>query len=159
MATFLECVERMRLTSGTLLAAFLLALGACGQVGERESVAREFLEAYYVRADLPAARRAAVGLAREKIDREIELRKGAGETGPSPEAARERSVTIQVLEERSRTEERSTFLFDLLIGSEPIILKKRALITLGRTQGPGGRGSWVVVNFSEIDIPPTSPER
>jgi hypothetical protein len=128
-------------------------------VGERESAAREFLEAYYVRADLPAARRLAVGLAREKIDREIELRKGAGERGPSPEAARERSVNIEILEERSRTEERSIFLFDLVIGSEPLTLKKRAVITLGRTRGPEGREGWVVVNFSEVDVAASPPER
>lgn len=149
----------MSLAGRSLLIALLFVLGSCGRMGERESVAREFLEAYYVRADLPAARRLSVGLAREKIDREIELRKGAGERGPSPEAARERSVSIQLLEERSRTEDRSTFLFDLLIGSEPFTLKKRAVITLGRTRGPGGREGWVVVNFTEVEIATNPLER
>ncbi len=141
-------------TTTSLFAALLLALGACGQVGERESVAREFMEAYYVRADLPAARKVATGLALQKIDREIELRKEAGDTQPSPEAAGERLVTFQVLEERSRTEGRSAFLFDLLIGAEPISFKRRTLIILGRTGGSGEREGWIVVNFSEIDVAP-----
>ncbi len=147
----------MKTTSSRLFAALLLALGACGQVGERESVAREFIEAYYVRADLPAARKVATGLALQKIDREIELRKEAGDTQPSPEAAGERSVTFQVLEERSRTEGRSAFLFDLLIGAEPISFKRRTLITIGRIRGSGEREGWIVVNFSEIDVAPNSP--
>ena len=143
------------LRPGRFASIFLLlplSLAACGDsIPESEKIARSFVEAYYVRANLDAAARMTRGLAREKIKRQTKLRKDAalGGTGPgSPGLSKQRNVEYEVLEVRERGGGR-VFRIGLAISSIPVSIKLQTLITVGQ-KDKDGRGRWVVLNFMEL---------
>ncbi len=144
-----------------LPALSLSALPSCdGSVPEPEKAARAFVEAYYVRADLTAAGRLAAGLAKEKIERQARLRKSRGDGGSgretSPGLANRRNVEFEILEVRDREDGRKVYRFGLSISNPPVKLRLQSLVTVGkRAEGRGGQSGWTVVNFLDIDNPPT----
>lgn len=135
----------------SILVAVLL--GACGgSVPGPEQVARSFVEAYYVRADLIAASGLAGGLAREKIERQAKLRKaptggGAGPTAPG--LSKRRSVKYEILETRERTDGSRIYRLRLTISSSPMTLNVETLVTVGQ-RGKADRRRWVVLNFMDL---------
>jgi len=117
-----------------------LALG-CERAGSRpRETAEAFLDAHYVRIDLPAAVEFASGLARDKIDKEIALTKGQ-EIDHSTQEPRV-SYKLQRAEESAAT---AQYAFQLTVrppGADPF--KKLVMVTVRSTDG-----KWSVTNYSE----------
>ena len=141
----------------TALAAALLP--SCGgSVPEPEKAARAFVEAYYVRADLTAVGRLAAGLAGEKIARQTRLRKSPRDIdsvqGVSPGLTNRRNVEFEILEVRDRENGRKVFRFGLSISNPSVTLRLQTLVTVGKG-AKGEKGRWIVLNFLDINPPPT----
>jgi hypothetical protein len=123
------------------LAALLLAVPGCSEPNPAREGADRFVDSYYVEIDLPRAKENAVGLARAKVEREIELLKGI----ERPESDAKPTVYYRLLEERRG--ERPGFVYELTIsfgGGETV--QRRALVIV-REEG----GSWRAANFEELD--------
>ncbi len=141
-----------------LLGGVALLAAACGDsTPESERAALTFVEAYYVRADLVAARRLAAGLAREKIDQQIKLRTTAGASdkaaSSTPGLSGQRDVKYKVLETREQTADRKIYRIGLTIStSSSLALETQALITMVE-KGEGGKRRWLVLNFVEFNRP------
>lgn len=137
-----------------------LLFGCSDATPEPEKTVRIFIEAYYIRADLVAARRIAVGLAREKIDRQMKLRKDRGGRfveQTSPGVGRNRKVETDVLEVRDRVNGDKVYRFRLTILNAAIRMGLQTLITAGK-RNRSSNGPWMIVNFMEIrDLPSDNP--
>jgi hypothetical protein len=132
---------RSRGARTALFVAALLGAVACTEDDPARNGADRFVDSYYVEIDLPRARENSVGLARAKVEREIELLKGV----ERPESDAKPSVYYRLLEERGG--ERPGFVYELTIsfgGGETV--KRRALVIV-REEG----GEWRAVNFEELD--------
>lgn len=137
-------VKKMRFARMTVVvAAGLLSFAACaGDSDSPRGVAERFLDAHYVRIDLPTARGFTSGLAREKIDREAELTRGQ----IVDEGTRMPRVHYRLVEERERGNEAVSFVYDATFtvpGDEP--LERSLQLTVRRLQGP----VWRVTNYQE----------
>lgn len=121
------------------LAAFLLC-AACARSSTPEDVARRFIEEYYVRVDLGAARRIADGLASRKIDEQVALRQGQALGG----AVEGRNVAYHLVR-RQQDGDRHSFMYEVRIrptgGGE---FTRRSVVAVT----PAG-GAWRVSNFTE----------
>jgi hypothetical protein len=98
--------------------------------------------AYYVAIELNAAREFTTGLAREKLDRELEL---TSEVSIDPETRKPR-INFQ-LEESSEEGERARFIFVLDIrppGIDPY--ERTSILSLKQVDG-----DWKVSNFNDTD--------
>jgi hypothetical protein len=140
-----------------LLGGLALSITTCGDsTPESERAARTFVEAYYVRADLVAARRLTTGLAREKIERQVRLRTLAEadrEPAPtSPGLSEQRDVKYKVLETREREGGRKIYRIGLTISTSPLTLETQTLITVG-AKGEGEKRRWLVLNFVDFNRP------
>jgi len=133
--------SRMRrwAVSGLLLG--LVAAAACSQSNPARDGADRFVDSYYVEIDLPRAKENAIGLARAKVERQIELLKGV----ERPESESKPTVYYRLLEERHG--ERPGFVYELTIslgGGETV--KRRALVIVREEAG-----AWRAANFEELD--------
>ena len=141
---------RRGLTIGLILragAGLVVAARACGSRDGARRAADRFVDRYYVEIDLPRARELTTGLARAKIDQELELLQGieAAESGARP------SVHYRFLERRKgdASGERTSMVYELSIhfeGGDEVV--RRALVTVGRA---AGSEEWQTENFSEFD--------
>jgi hypothetical protein len=131
---------------GYLLGYLLVALlaGACSTGDPARTAAERFVDAYYVEIDLPRARDAAVGLARAKVDDEMQLLSGQ----EGVDAASRPSVHYRFLEGQPAAAERDHrgFLFELTISMGPDSSTRKTLVTV-RQDG----GQWRAANFQEMD--------
>jgi len=124
-------------------AIVLLVLAACTSDDPARAAAERFVDEYYVEIDLPAARQHAVGLARAKVEREIELLQGVT---PAEATVRPR-IHYRFLEHQDSGRDRRGFLYELTIsfdGGEQVM--RRALVTVREEQG-----AWLAANFQELD--------
>lgn len=121
-----------------------LALQACEPADPARAGAERFIDRYYVEIDLLAARQHAAGLARVKLDREMELLEGID----APEASGKPDVNYRFLDEHAGSDAgHRGFLYELKIsfaGGDPVV--RRALVTVRESAG-----EWRVVNFQEMD--------
>ena len=112
----------------------ILLLTGCSR-SPSEVVARQFMDLYYVRADLLAALESTDGVAREKLKKGIELTEGRAMT----EAAHHPKIRVTLLESHQEKDE-SDYLFQVIQyslvpkakGSEEVkcsMLVSRMLIT------------------------------
>ena len=117
-----------------------LALG-CARAGSGpRATAEAFLDAHYVRIDLPAAVEFVSGLARDKIDKEIALTKGQ-EIDHSTQQPR---VSYK-LQRADESEASAQYAFQLTVrppGADPF--KKLVMVTVRSADG-----KWSVTNYSE----------
>ncbi len=141
---------RRGLTLGLVLlagAGLVLASRACGSRDGARRAADSFVDRYYVEIDLPRARELTTGLARAKVDQEIELLAGiaAAESGARP------SVHYRFIERRrgDASGDRTSMVYELSIhfeGGDEVV--RHALVTVGRV---AGSEDWRTENFSEFD--------
>lgn len=124
-----------------------LAIASCARREGAEGVGDHFVEAYYVRVDQAQAVEYAAGLARERLQVELQqvtqLRRGNALAQARPSVTYTRA--------RTQPEGRQVLLtYDLTITPEHVapILKKILLIT----EQVGEQ--WRVVNFTETDAHP-----
>lgn len=135
-------------TSGGVALAAVVALctSACGPgEGTARGVAERFLDAHYVRIDLPAARAYTGGLARQKIDEEVRLTEGQ----VVDSSTRVPRVHYSLAQERVHGEDVVSFEYDATIHPEDAASFHRMLqLTLRR-----GADGWKVTNYHEFASP------
>lgn len=129
------------------LVPLLLALAlvpACTSNDPARAAADRFVDRYYVEIDLPRARDEAVGLARDKVEREMKLLEGVA---PAEESVRP-SIHYRFLEKQdAEGRDRRGYLYELTItfhGGDKV--QRRALVTVRQDEGV-----WHAANFQEID--------
>jgi hypothetical protein len=129
---------------GLARAAAVLAmalLASCGRGSTPEGIAGEFMDEYYVRADLAGARRVTDGLASQKIGNEEALVRGQ-----TMGAAREGRTVAYSLASRAQEGDRHLFQYQVkvtLSGGSGTFARRVVLIV-----SPVG-GGWRVTNFEE----------
>jgi hypothetical protein len=115
----------------------------CASDDPARAAAERFVDRYYVEIDLPAARAEAVGLAREKVDKQIKLLTGVS----APESGSRPTVHYRFLEQQADADrDRRGFLYELTITFEGDQATRKALVTVRQEDG-----SWHAANFQEID--------
>ena len=121
-------------------AAALLFLAACRGADTPEGVARRFMDEYYVRADLGAAKILAGGLASRKIEEQVDLTRGQ-----SVGAATEGREVAYSLVGRQAEGDQHRFMYEVRIrlkgGGE---FTRRSVVSVGQVGG-----AWRVTNFHE----------
>ena len=123
------------------LAIFVMVM-ACSRAEDPESIARSFVEHYYVHPDLSKAKTLTYGLARHKIEEEqrlVQMTDGAEGRG-------ERNVSYSLLQTKE-IGDRTFFVYNIDIAVDPLVIKKQATIATGQTND-----GWRVTNFQESDI-------
>lgn len=124
-----------------LRSAFVMLLAAaCGRSDGPEGVARRFMDDYYVRVDLGAAKRIATGLASRKLDDAVSLTRGQSTAG----AMEGRNVAYNLVS-RQQEGDRHNFLYEVRIrltgGGE---FTRKAILLVNQVGG-----AWRVTNFNE----------
>lgn len=121
-------------------AAALLLLASCGRANAPEGVARRFVDDYYVRADLGAAKSLAGGLASRKLEEQVDLTRGQ-----TVGAATEGREVAYALVGRQEDGDQHRFMYEVRIrlkgGGE---FTRRSIVSVGQVGG-----SWRVTNFHE----------
>jgi hypothetical protein len=107
-----------------------------------QGAAERFLDAYYVRIDLPAVHAMVVGVARQKIEEEMKLVEGQ----VIDETTRKPQVRYHLLEERPDGDDAVSFVYRGRITVEDAdSFERRWLVTVRRRDG-----EWHVSNFQEL---------
>jgi hypothetical protein len=105
-------------------------------------VAERFLDAYYVRIDLPAVHAMVAGVAKQKIEKEMKLVEGQ----VIDESTRKPTVRYHLLEEHPDGEDAVNFIYRGRITVEDAdSFERRWLVTVRRRDG-----DWRVTNFQEL---------
>ncbi len=123
---------------------WLVLLGACQpDPYTAQGTAELFLDAHYVRIDLPTAKAYCAGFARNRVEEEIRLTEGV----PIDVTTRQPRVYYELLEETPRGESSVSFLYKADFDVDGAgRLTKNIVLTL-RNQAEG----WRVVNYREYD--------
>lgn len=136
----------MRTRRGTAVVFAVLAACAAGGCRADPSTARGtaelFLDAHYVRIDLPATLALTTGLARHKVEEEIGLVRGQ----VIDEATRKPTVHYRLLEEHPQGDEAVNFVYRGSITVEDAdSFERRWLLTVRRQED-----GWRVANYQEV---------
>jgi hypothetical protein len=127
------------------VAFVVVCVAACSHSGsDARSTAEAFLDAHYVRIDLEGAKEHAAGLARDKIEKEIELTKDQ-EIDSDTHQPR---VNYR-LHRGDESPNAAQFAYELTIrvsGTDPFA--KLVMVTVRKQDG-----AWTVTNYSESDMP------
>lgn len=132
----------MLIKTHLLFLNILLVLN-CSSLVPSERVAYDFMEAYYVSADLQRAEQLASGLALEKIQSSVQLREGQ----TIDETTRRPEVSFKKIEGQVNGDE-AVYLFLVTISPsdfQPIKKQSRLRIRLQE-------GVWKVTQFSDQDL-------
>jgi len=135
-------VASLRLLFGGMLA--ILSMASCKpDPSTPRGTAERFLDAHYVHIDLPATLPFTSGLARKKVESEIELVRGV----TIDESTRKPSVHYTLLEERPDGSEAVSYLYRGRIAVDGADgFERRWLVTV--RQEPEG---WRVTNYQEFE--------
>jgi hypothetical protein len=126
-----------------LWVAALALVAACrAPSGSPRAAAEAFLDAHYVRIDLEAARPFCVGLALDKLEKEIALLANNAEA-----AAVERPRVTYSLEQGDDTAERAQYAYDLVVHPSGMDAFHKLVVLSLRKEN----GEWRVSNYSESD--------
>jgi hypothetical protein len=126
-----------------LLAVVCLLFACRPSAQTARGTAERFLDTHYVEINLAASKEYCAGLALHKVEEEIRLTQGQ----IIDETTRKPAVGYRLLEEKSRNQERSSFLYEATIrvpGAGKF--KKKWFLTLRRQEG-----GWKVSNYTEFD--------
>jgi hypothetical protein len=138
--------DKVRTRGATLLTASVLAvlvLAACGpDPSTARGTAERFLDAHYVRIDLPATLELTAGVARHKVEEELDLVRDQ----PIDDSTRKPTVHYKLLEEHPDGDAAANFLYLGSIRVEDAgSFDQRWLVTVRRQDG-----GWKVTNFQEL---------
>jgi hypothetical protein len=126
-----------------LVLATLATVGCHPDPSTPRGAAEAFLDAHYVRIDLPAARELAAGVARHKVEGEIELVRGQA----IDETTRKPTIHYRLLEEHPQGDDAFSYLYRANISIEDAEgLERRWLVTVRRQDG-----AWRVTNYQELE--------
>ena len=133
---------RHDIASPALLSFALLVAGCLSDPSTPRGTAELFLDAHYVRIDLPAALEFTTGLARHKIEDEIRLVAGQA----IDEATRKPTVHYRLLEEHPDGEQAVNYLYRGRIAVDDAdTFERRWLVTVRFADG-----GWRVTNYQEL---------
>jgi hypothetical protein len=133
---------RMR-SRATLALSLLLVVGCRAGADTPRGTAERFLDAHYVRIDLPSALEFTSGVARQKVENEIRLVQGQ----TIDETTRRPSVHYRLLEEHPDGTAAVRYLFHGSITVEDADrLERRWLVTVRFAEG-----GWRVTNYEELE--------
>jgi len=136
---------RYKVTAATTRAAAVLltVLGACGaDPSTPRGTAERFLDAHYVRIDLPAALPWTADLARHKVEEEIGLTQGQ----PIDDTTRKPSVHYTFLEEHPVGDAMVNYLYrGTVVVEDADRFERRWLVTVRRSDD-----GWRVTNYQEL---------
>jgi hypothetical protein len=120
----------------------LLAAGCAPDPATPRGTAERFLDAHYVRIDLPGALEFTTGVARHKVEDELRLVQGQ----PIDETTRKPSVHYRLLEEHPDGEHAVNYLYRGTISVEDADrFERRWLVTVRFAEG-----GWRVTNYQEL---------
>ena len=133
-----------KILSSVFIFPVLVFLISCRGSTPSEIVARDFMEAYYVRTDLVAASQLADSLAQEKVKSSESLRNGLI---PDRNAHQPR-VSWKLLESQQQDEGSATYLYRVdFKPDQAAAVHKKALLRIRQREG----GSWKVTQFTDFD--------
>jgi hypothetical protein len=132
----------MRAGTAAILCAAIALLGCRPDPATPRGTAERFLDAHYVRIDLPASHTLTTGLARHKVEREMEL--VAGQV--IDESTRKPTVHYRLLEERPAGNGAVNFVYLARITVEDADRFERRLLVTVRAGAEG----WRVSNYDEL---------
>jgi len=136
-------MRRATIVSLVLRVALLLAVGCRADPATPRGTAELFLDAHYVRIDLPAALELTSGVARHKIEDEIRLIAGQ----LIDEATRKPTVHYRLLEEHPDGEQAVNYIYRGRIAVEDAdTFERRWMVTVRF-----GDGGWRVTNYQEFE--------
>jgi hypothetical protein len=131
------------IASLVLQVALLLAGGCRSDPSTPRGTAELFLDAHYVRIDLPAALELTAGVARRKIEDEMRLVAGQA----IDEATRKPTVHYRLLEEHTDGEQAVNYVYRGRIAVEDAdTFERRWMVTVRRDDG-----GWRVTNYQEFE--------
>ena len=136
-----------RLVSGIFLNILLIVLSCSSAPNPAEKVARQFMESYYVTADLKGAERLADGLALERVRSSLSLTEGQS----IDESTRQPRVTWKLLEGGEKDQEAEYFYRVVIELRDFPKITKRSRIKLRERPLQGAEGGWKVTQFSDQD--------
>jgi len=120
----------------------LLAVGCAPDPATPRGTAERFLDAHYVRIDLPGALEFTTGLARRKVEDEIQLVQGQA----IDETTRKPSVHYKLLEEHADGADAVNYVYRGTISVDDADrCERRWLVTVRHADG-----SWRVTNYQEL---------
>jgi len=127
-----------------LIVPLLLLASACRpDASTARGTAERFLDAHYVRIDLPASLEFTSGLARHKVESEIDLVQGV----TIDETTRKPSVHYSMLEERPDGTDAVSFVYRGHIRVEDAESFERRWLLTVRRDGD----AWRVTNYQELE--------
>lgn len=131
----------------SLIVPFTLTTVACSRPSPSQQVADQFMEAYYVRVSVKEATAFADGLAKEKLQGQLDLMAGDG----GPDSAKNiPHVTLSLIDKQHPSADEATYVYEVRTSVEDV--GKRTVFVKMRQEG----GKWVVTQFTEDDAPPSS---
>jgi hypothetical protein len=131
-----------RVWLGGLALATLVAGGCRPDASTARGTAERFLDAHYVAIDLAAARALTTGLARHKVEAEVDLVRGQD----IDETTRKPVVHYKLLEEHPQGDDAVNFLYlGSIVVADADRFERRWLVTVRREE-PG----WRVTNYQEL---------
>ena len=130
----------------SLIVPFTFTAAACAKPSPSQQMANQFIEAYYVQINLKSAEVLTSGLAKEKLDKQMQLVQGAG-AEPLSEKPR---VTFALIKKDSDSADSATYVYEVRTHVEDV--GKRMVFVKLRQES----GAWKVTQFTEDDAPPTS---
>ena len=138
-------LNKVKTRSGTVGAALVVALLAgmgCGpDPSSARGMAERFLDAHYVRIDLPASSELTSGVAHQKVDDEIALTRGVAIDA----ATRQPTIHYRLEEERDGGDGATRFVYRLtIVPDDADRFHRRVLLTLRRADE-----GWTVSNYEE----------
>jgi len=132
------------MNSRFLVTVLAVTLVACATPDAPEKAARDFLDTHYVHMDLQKSHSLAVGVAVDKIQKEIDLLDQV-----SPDSVSERPSIRYALKGRTNSDGAEVFEYELQIHAGSGSFTKLVLLTVR----PSANG-WHVSNFSSTDGAP-----
>ncbi len=138
-------MSKFRLISKIFLCFLFCNLGfiLCGYENSPEGVAEEFLYRYFIELHQQGALQLSTGLAKDKIQEEIELLKGI-RSDPDLDLTQSKPfIDYKLLNSQKRSDESVAFVYDVSIKSKGGDASKRQLVlTTVKIEG-----KWKVKNF------------
>ena len=126
-------------------------MSACAKQPASEQVAKKFMEAYYVRIDLKGADQLSMGLAKEKLDHQIQLLDGQG-LGKSADIP---NVDINLVSTPSNTPDETTFIYQVIPHVADV--GKRSVFVKLRKEDGQWKVSQFIENFPGLNPAPSNP--
>jgi len=133
---------RLGIVGGLCVVSALIAAACRPDPHTPRGTAESFLDAHYVRIDLPAAREFTTGLARYKVDDEIGLTRGQA----IDESTRKPTVHYRLLEEHPDGELAVRYVYRGSIAVEDADRFERRWLVTVRHDDSG----WRVTNYEEL---------